>query len=124
MCPRAVRFCGQQCESLAAAQTRTRVYMFAFDKTNDDRVHEWKDMMKEFERPASASLEVRGPFFSPCLSLSSLSFCFHFPSVHFVSSFFLSFFLSFNVPCLDLCVCARARACTGVFVFAGLPPPL
>ena len=42
-------------------QTRTRVYMFAFDKANDDRVTEWKEMMKTFERPASASLEV-----APC----------------------------------------------------------
>ena len=41
-----------------AVQTRTRVYMFAFDKANDARVAEWKAMMKTFERPASASLEV------------------------------------------------------------------
>jgi hypothetical protein len=45
-------------------QTRTRVYMFAFDKANDDRVTEWKEMMKTFERPASASLEV-----APCARL-------------------------------------------------------
>jgi hypothetical protein len=47
-----------------AVQTRTRVYMFAFDKENDDRVTEWKEMMKTFERPASASLEV-----APCTRL-------------------------------------------------------
>jgi hypothetical protein len=47
-----------------AVQTRTRVYMFAFDKANDDRVTEWKEMMKTFERPASASLEV-----APCTRL-------------------------------------------------------